>query len=74
LRPYGELELSAFDPNQFRLDGQTAIVSGAGAGIGRAIAEVFAGAGAAVVVSDLNRGAAEAEATAITDGGVQGLD
>lgn len=42
-------------PN-FRVDfsGQTAIVTGAGAGIGYAIAEAFAQAGANVVVNDLN--------------------
>ncbi|NBB70640.1 MAG: 7-alpha-hydroxysteroid dehydrogenase [Alphaproteobacteria bacterium] len=58
-----------FDPSRFKLDGQTALVTGAGAGIGRAIAEMFAGAGAAVVVSDLQRETADRVATAITEAG-----
>ena len=41
--------------NPFGLDHQVAIVTGAGAGIGRAIAETFARAGSAVVVSDLKQ-------------------
>ncbi|MEM8700192.1 MAG: 7-alpha-hydroxysteroid dehydrogenase [Pseudomonadota bacterium] len=58
-----------FDPSAFRLDGQTAIVTGAGAGIGRSIAEVFAGAGAAIVVSDLDQDAANAAALSIVAAG-----
>ncbi|OEE59955.1 7-alpha-hydroxysteroid dehydrogenase [Enterovibrio norvegicus FF-454] len=54
---------------QFSLEGQVAIVTGAAAGIGRRIAEVFADAGAAVVVSDLDMQAASDVAAAITDKG-----
>ncbi|ACK68692.1 short-chain dehydrogenase/reductase SDR [Gloeothece citriformis PCC 7424] len=54
----------------FKLDDQVTIVTGAGAGIGRAIAELFAQAGAAIVVSDLNRETAEQVAENInTKGG-----
>lgn len=59
-----------FDPDLFRLDGHVAVVTGAGAGIGRAIARVFSGAGASVVVSDLKTETAEAVAAQIVaDGG-----
>lgn len=58
-----------YNPDDFRLDGQVAVVTGAGAGIGRAIAETFAAAGAAVMVSDLNDDAAKVVAQAIADRG-----
>jgi 7-alpha-hydroxysteroid dehydrogenase len=46
-----------------------AIVTGAGAGIGKAIAETFAGAGAAVVASDLKAESAALVSDAIKAGG-----
>jgi len=53
-----------------RLDGKACVVTGAGSGIGRAIAIRFAGEGAGVAVADLNGDAAEETASQIgTSGG-----
>ena len=51
--------------DRFGLGGQVAIVTGAAAGIGKAIAELFAEAGASVIVTDLKLDGAEAVAAKI---------
>ncbi len=58
-----------FDESSFRLDGAVALVTGAGAGIGRAIAETFASAGAAVAVTDRDEESAEHVASIISRAG-----
>jgi NAD(P)-dependent dehydrogenase (short-subunit alcohol dehydrogenase family) len=52
----------------FELTGQTAIVTGAGAGIGEMIATRLAVAGARVAVADINKGAAQSVAEKIGGG------
>ncbi len=53
----------------FRLDGKTAIVTGAGSGIGRAIAITFAAQGARVFILERERKSADAVAAEITAAG-----
>jgi NAD(P)-dependent dehydrogenase (short-subunit alcohol dehydrogenase family) len=54
---------------EFRLDGKTAVITGAGSGIGRAIARKFAASGASVHVLDLNLADAESVVLEIKEAG-----
>jgi 3-oxoacyl-[acyl-carrier protein] reductase len=56
-----------FDP--FRLTGKVAVVTGGASGIGQAAAQVFAAAGAQVVVGDLDLTGAEKTAASIAEEG-----
>ena len=54
---------------KFQLDGRTAVVTGGANGIGLAIVEALAGAGAGVHIVDLNLEAAEAAVKAVEEAG-----
>jgi NAD(P)-dependent dehydrogenase (short-subunit alcohol dehydrogenase family) len=56
----------------FRLDGKTAVVTGGGSGIGRAIALRFAASGGTVRILDLNLKDAEATCQLVRDAGGKG--
>ncbi len=58
---------------KLRLIGKTAIITGAASGIGRAIAEAYARAGARVAVADLDPEGAQATAEAIQAAGGQAM-
>jgi NAD(P)-dependent dehydrogenase (short-subunit alcohol dehydrogenase family) len=55
------------------LNGKVALVTGAAAGIGRAVAEAYVREGASVVLADINAGPGEAVAARLRDAGAQAL-
>ena len=56
-----------------RLDGKTALITGAASGIGKAIAETYAAAGAKIAIADLNQAGADAAAAEIKAKGGQAV-
>jgi 3-hydroxybutyrate dehydrogenase len=52
-----------------RLEGKSAIITGAASGIGKEIARIYAREGARVAIADINRSAAEAAANEIVESG-----
>jgi NAD(P)-dependent dehydrogenase (short-subunit alcohol dehydrogenase family) len=68
-----ELEIPLEQPPDFRLDGQTALVTGAGRGIGASLSRALAEAGAQVVVAARTRDELESVASEIGDAGGEAL-
>src|ERR1700712_2188350 len=64
--------MSALD--RFRLDGQTAVITGGARGIGRATAEAFVAAGAHAVLVDRDLDEAKKAAAALGDAEPHALD
>lgn len=52
------------------MTGRTALVTGAGSGSGRAVTLAFAREGAAVMIGDIDRAAADETVRLLRDGGV----
>jgi NAD(P)-dependent dehydrogenase (short-subunit alcohol dehydrogenase family) len=52
-----------------RLEGKVALITGAGSGMGRAAAELFAGEGAKVVIADVDASAGDEAVAAVRDAG-----
>src|SRR5437762_3765333 len=65
----GGIGLASEEIQPMELEGQVAIVTGAGRGIGRAIALELASLGAKVVVADLNQSTATSTAEAVEQSG-----
>src|SRR6266404_1091616 len=63
------LNLQELNSDTFRLYGRLAVITGAGSGIGRAIAHKFAANGASVCLLDVNRKHGETVAAEITNAG-----
>jgi NAD(P)-dependent dehydrogenase (short-subunit alcohol dehydrogenase family) len=61
------------DRPNFSIEGRVALLTGAGRGIGLAMAQALASGGAAVVIQDIDRDVAESEAESIRKSGAKAL-